>query len=196
MFKLPKTLSTYGAAALAAGVLILAAPRAAHAIAATLVQVVNTTANPVPNLDAERIARIPYESTQTPQGNCPNSNGIEACNFLFTPPPTGYRLVVENVSGWIVMANGTTLPPIAIMYDVDNDVSKTTFWSYTGALVQGSGAAILGSFNQPAQAIFDAGDGVPTLFVNANWEGGTVQYMTLTGYLENCAVTGCPAKVH
>jgi len=196
MFRLPKTVPTYGAAAIVAAALVLAAPRAAHAIAATLVQVVNTTANPVPNLDAERIARIPYESTQTPQGNCPNSNAIQACNFAFTPPPTGYRLVVENVSGWIVLANGTTLPPIAILTDVDNSVGRTTIWSYPGTLVQGSGTAILASFNQPAHAVIDAGDGGPELAVNANWEGGTVQYMTLTGYLENCAITGCPLKVH
>jgi hypothetical protein len=196
MFKLPKNLSVYGAAALAVATLVLATPRAAHAIAATLVQVTNTTANPVPNLDAERIARIPYESTQQPQGNCPNSNLIQACNFAFTPPPTGYRLVVENVSGWIVLANGTTLPPIAILTDVDNTVGRTTIWSYAGILVQGSGTAILASFNQPAHAVFDAGDSGPEVAVNANWEGGTVQYMTLTGYLENCAITGCPLRVH
>jgi hypothetical protein len=55
MFKLPQTL-TYGAAALAAGALILAAPRAAHAIAATLVQVTNTPASPVVAQDVSRLA--------------------------------------------------------------------------------------------------------------------------------------------
>jgi hypothetical protein len=48
MIHLPKTLK-YGGAVLTAGVRILAAPRAAHALAATLAQVVNTTANPAPN---------------------------------------------------------------------------------------------------------------------------------------------------
>jgi hypothetical protein len=46
MFRLPKSVLSFGAGALALCVLILAAPRAAHAIAATLVQVTNTTANP------------------------------------------------------------------------------------------------------------------------------------------------------
>jgi hypothetical protein len=46
MFRLPKQIFSLGAGALALGVLMLAAPRAAHAIAAALVQVTNTTANP------------------------------------------------------------------------------------------------------------------------------------------------------
>jgi hypothetical protein len=55
MFHLPKTL-TYGAAALTAGALILAAPRAAHAIAATLVQVTNTAASPAVAQDVSKLA--------------------------------------------------------------------------------------------------------------------------------------------
>jgi hypothetical protein len=46
MFKPSKSVLSFGAGALALGVLILAAPRAAHALAATLVQVTNTSANP------------------------------------------------------------------------------------------------------------------------------------------------------
>src|SRR5579863_4422906 len=46
MFKPSKSVLSFGAGALALSVLILAAPRAAHAIAATLVQVTNTPANP------------------------------------------------------------------------------------------------------------------------------------------------------
>ena len=44
-------------------VLLLITPRAVRGVVATLVQVVNTTANPVPNLDTERNARIPYQSS-------------------------------------------------------------------------------------------------------------------------------------
>jgi hypothetical protein len=46
MLRLPKSVLTYGGTALAAALLALAAPRAAHALAATLVQVANTSANP------------------------------------------------------------------------------------------------------------------------------------------------------
>ena len=48
MFRLPKSVLRFGAGAIALVALILAAPKAAHAIAATLVTVTNTTANPVP----------------------------------------------------------------------------------------------------------------------------------------------------
>ena len=46
MFRLIKPMLSFGAGALALGLLIVAAPRAAHAISATLVQVTNTAANP------------------------------------------------------------------------------------------------------------------------------------------------------
>jgi hypothetical protein len=46
MIRLPKLILPYATCALALGVVILASPRAAHAIVATLVQVTNTTANP------------------------------------------------------------------------------------------------------------------------------------------------------
>ncbi len=54
MFRKP--LFSYGAVALAAAVLSLAAPRAAHAIAATLVQVTNTAANPAITQGTEKQA--------------------------------------------------------------------------------------------------------------------------------------------
>jgi hypothetical protein len=46
MFKTSKSILSFGACALALGVRMLAAPRANHAIAATLVQVTNTASNP------------------------------------------------------------------------------------------------------------------------------------------------------
>jgi hypothetical protein len=53
MFRLLKTLLSFGEGALALGILIMAAPRAALAIAATLVQVTSTAANPVSNKDVD-----------------------------------------------------------------------------------------------------------------------------------------------
>jgi hypothetical protein len=56
MFRLPKLVLSYGAVAVATGILMLAAPRAVHAIAATLVQVTNTSANPAVTQDTSRQA--------------------------------------------------------------------------------------------------------------------------------------------
>src|SRR5579872_848824 len=65
----------------------------------TPVTVMNTSSNSVPNLDTEKLARIPYESTAT-ASNCPSAGGVGACFFNFAAPPSGYRVVVENVSGY------------------------------------------------------------------------------------------------
>ena len=56
MYRLPKTVSTYGAAAIVAAALLFAGPRAAHAIAAALVQVTNTPANPAVSQDISKLA--------------------------------------------------------------------------------------------------------------------------------------------
>lgn len=47
MFKSSKRIVSFGACAVALGILALTAPKAAHAFAATLVQVTNTALNPV-----------------------------------------------------------------------------------------------------------------------------------------------------
>jgi hypothetical protein len=62
MFKPSKSVLPYGAVAIATGILMLAAPRAAHAIAATLVQVANTVSNPAiaqsPNSQAAQLVEL------------------------------------------------------------------------------------------------------------------------------------------
>jgi hypothetical protein len=46
MMRLPKSVFSFGAVVLSAAILMLAVPRAAHAVAAALVQVTNTASNP------------------------------------------------------------------------------------------------------------------------------------------------------
>jgi hypothetical protein len=99
MLRLPKTLLPFGAGALALGILMLAAPRAAHAIAATLVQVTNTPANPVNVLDAGNPANEPFEWEAV--------STLQPYNYsTFTIPSTTadgrtvQRLVIEEVTAW------------------------------------------------------------------------------------------------
>jgi hypothetical protein len=63
MFRKP--VFSYAAVAIAAAVLILAAPRAAHAIAATLVQVNNSAASPAVAQDVSRLASQQVTLTAT-----------------------------------------------------------------------------------------------------------------------------------
>jgi hypothetical protein len=82
----------------AALVLTMIAPKAVHAIAATLVQVTNTTANPVPIRDTH----TPYGASYTggPSGNC---QGIGAPGA-----PAGETLVVETFSAVVAGFHGVT----------------------------------------------------------------------------------------
>jgi hypothetical protein len=189
-----------GAIALA---LTFAVPQAAHAVATMLVQVVNTPSQPVPSqvvnapsqpvphINVVGAARIPYESTQQPQGTC--SGGVGNCVFQWPAPPSGFRLVVQNVSGWLTLSGATTAPPFAVLQDFDNAQSRSTYWSFTGSLGQPSGVSVQSSFNQTTLAVFDE---APAMVVTANFQGSVGQFMTLSGYLENCAVAGCQFRAH
>jgi hypothetical protein len=88
MNRLPKSLLSFGAVALAAGVLTLAFPHAAHAVAAALVEVTNTRSNPVPNQDADAPGRHPY------QQSC-SATSI-TCFMPVFPPNT--EVVIQTVS--------------------------------------------------------------------------------------------------
>ena len=160
--------------------------------------VANTKANPVVSLDLERKSRIPYESTVAKiPGTCPA--GVQTCFFTFTAPPTGFRLVVESVSGLVILDTSATAPPIAVLSQADS--AKSTAWAYPGALGQPNpGFNVTATFNATTRAVFDPSDingGAPSMYVFANFSSGSYdQFMTLSGYLEDCSITGCPAKVH
>ena len=175
----------FGGFALAALLLTMLAPKAAHAVVATLVQVANTSANPVPNLDTERAARIPYQSFVT----VTTCSGLNWSYFSFTDAPSGYRLVVENVSGYFYVVSGTTVPPVGRLI---NSGALKGVWGIPGALGTNFGATHAG-LNGNITAYFNPGDG-PALGVMVNMAASPYeQTATLSGYLENCAVTGCPA---
>jgi|SRR5580658_3354639 hypothetical protein len=82
-----------GGLAAAAALLAVVAPKAAHAVTATLVEVVNTRSTPVPNQDVDAPARHPYQASCYTSGTTPE--GI-SCQMPAVPPNT--ELVVQNVS--------------------------------------------------------------------------------------------------
>jgi hypothetical protein len=92
-----RTLMGWGAIALAVSLLILAAPKAAHAIVVTLVQVANTSANPAITQD---VSRLPSQSVQLMCTatfiDCQQIllNGSLASNYSV---PTGSSLVITTV---------------------------------------------------------------------------------------------------
>ncbi len=97
MMRIPKSVVSFGAVALAAGVLTLAIPRTAHALAAALVQVANTPASPAITQD------ISKQANQMVQLFCPAaSNGISNCSVEDSGGPQytvkdGQSLVINTV---------------------------------------------------------------------------------------------------
>jgi hypothetical protein len=162
---------------------MLLVPKAAHAVVAALVQVVNTTANPVPNLDTERNARIPYQSNVF----VTTKAGISNAGFFFTTVPTGYRLVAQNVSADLQLESGATVPWGRLGVDGVGGVA-TFSYPLRGAIGNIFGN---GGFSQQITAYADAGS-TPVLGVSADFAFSSAENATLTGYLENCSITGCP----
>jgi hypothetical protein len=71
----------------------LVAPKAVHALAATLVQVTNTSSNPVINQDVDSPGRSPYSETALCVSETTNQ-----CEAHFAAVPPNKRLVVEFIA--------------------------------------------------------------------------------------------------
>ena len=156
----------------------------------TPVQVMNTSANSVPNLDTEKLARIPYESTAT-AANCPAPGNVGACFFNFSAVPTCYRLVVENLSGYFQISPGATA-------SIEGYIEGSAFRiknSFAAPLGQVDlGGHIQAAFSNATRFYVDPGEGVFAV-ASSTWSNGNSE-MVMTGYLENCSITGCPAVQH
>jgi hypothetical protein len=167
MIRIPKFIVSLGAFALAAGALTLAVPRAARAVAAALVQVTNNYSTPVP---VATVARTPYWSTAL----CVS----EVCST--TPVPAGHRLVVQSVSAF------NSAPSLYLRTSGNSEGNLQYF--YLPGVSAGNGVYLV---TAALTAYFDAG-AAPN-FIGTGLTNGQV---TVSGYLEDCTVTSCPAIVN
>ena len=173
-----------------AGLMALGAiiPRAANALYSSPVSVVNPSTQPVQGADVEKLARIPYESTAV-GSNCPAPGNVGACFFNFSAVPAGYRLVVENLSGYFQISPAATA---ALVGYVENSAAFKIKAGFTAPLAQiDLGGHIQCAFDNPTRFYVDQTDGGVFAVASANWSNGNSE-MVLSGYLENCSVTGCP----
>ena len=105
MFTRFKTFLSFGAGALALGLLILGAPRAAHAIAATLVQITNTTANPAItesiHMQASQLVQLttPVQEALTPGTSYIPMHQVTAAGYSSAEyvVPAGQNLVITGI---------------------------------------------------------------------------------------------------
>jgi hypothetical protein len=101
-----RVLMAAGATALAGVLALMVAPKAARGVAAALVQVVNTSANPVPNVDVNAPGEEPLQAVlclDSGNGECA-ANVTQAPRSFVVPTTTNdglsvKRAVIENLSG-------------------------------------------------------------------------------------------------
>jgi len=150
------------------------------------VTVMNTSSAPAIGVDAEKQARIPYQSSY----RTTTCTGVTNCFFSFTAAPSGYRLVVENLSGLFELNNAATAPPTGLI----EGSSFLNVFAFTAANGQIFNGTIMSGINIPVKMVFDTTEGNPVAFVYGNYPSitGLPSTMTLSGYLENCSITGCP----
>jgi len=147
---------------LGAGLMTFTNPKAVHAVAAALVEVTNTAANPVVNADATRsAAQIVEIFCVINDGSC---NGVEpggATNLRNYMVPSGQSLVITDIEilplsapnlsefGIAALASGPTGRQVSPTYRVASDALTHHFalqrgivWPSGGALIPGATAGL------------------------------------------------------
>ena len=165
-----------GGFAVAAVLLTMIAPKAAHAVVATLVQVVNTPANPVPNQDVDQRGRNSYQAYLP----CLTTAANNVCTILFPAVPSGKRLVVEHVSASIGIPSASD-PLNVVQFGGGNSI-------FQFLTVHGPTAPFFGAVNytvsEPTFATFDAST-VPEVDIFAISSGPWNAHASITGYMIN-----------
>jgi len=156
MFKLSKSVLSFGAGALALGAIILAAPRTAHALAAALVQVTNTAANPAVTQDVSRQVAQLVSLGVTTIGGQPSqfisflSNGTYVIGY--TVPANQYLVLSsadvtgQGCAGLIISLESGN---VALASWVVSGVDSTHF-GYTSGIVLPPGATPMLVVNGPS----------------------------------------------
>jgi hypothetical protein len=160
-----------GAVALTAMVLSLTAPKVAHGMVAALVQVVNTTTNPVVNLSADTSTRLPYQSAQTFPWTFSSTLGTQ--EVPFAQVPAGYRLVTESVSATLVVYSGNPTPNGYICTEFNQ---TTCFPSFSG--IYAGSNSVLGIINQQVTRYIGPGDTPNRVLPGGLWNNycGAIQH--------------------
>src|SRR6516162_11836936 len=107
------------------------------------VTVMNTSSAPAIGVDAEKLARIPYQSSY----RTTTCTGVTNCFFSFTAAPAGYRLVVENLSGLFELNNAATAPPTGLI-EGSSFLNVFAFTATNGQIFNGT---IMSGINIPVK---------------------------------------------
>jgi hypothetical protein len=165
-------LMVVGAVVLAAILLSVMAPKAVHAVTATMVQVVNTTSSPVPSED---IYRLPARNIQLVCNASVNNCAIAEQNGTFdasTPwkVPSGMDFIITDIE---ITTDGTG-STIQTVFNLE--------WTPTGGKLTGFGWQVL---NNGVTAEYQFTNGIVLLTGSTPTPvfGASVNFTTIRGYL-------------
>jgi hypothetical protein len=152
-------------------------------VANPVTTVVNPATSPALTSSVDDPGRIAYQTIQFQQ-NCLNQ-----CNLRFPAVPSGHRLVIQHVSGFMSMNGLPKSVTVSLAKDgVSNSGTSTFFATVAGNSF--SPQSFISAFDQPTQYYIDAA-GTPTIIANADNSSITNSQVTLTGYLLDCTVNTC-----
>jgi len=151
---------------------------------------VGITGSPtVQNRDVERLARIPFQSYRTI--NCPNTTCSNTYLVSTSGLSSGQRLVIQHVSALFNSPVGQASAPFMDLYDYNN--TPKGHWYLVGRPGPTFGSSPIKmdyTVNEDLLAYFDAGQAPG---IDVDFAPGASGNLTVTGYVENCSITGCPA---
>jgi len=172
-----KAVSALGGIFLAALLIAALAPRATRGVVAAMVQVVNTSANPVPNQDVDNRGRATMELL-----TCDSTldRGTLTCSPSFTVP-AGQRLMMDEIDGGCVTPSTNTVFQSSLRFSEGGiGIEHTLILTPTGFGVTGNA---LYSINQTVRYVADSGSSFEFLTLTNDTTGFTSCAFTLTGHL-------------
>lgn len=180
-----RVLMVAGATALAGVFALMVAPKAAHGVVAALVQVVNTSANPVPNLDVNTPAEEPLQAIlcfDSGNGECA---ALPLPNFFVVPTTTTdglsvKRAVIENLSG-NCGGPSVQVTGLALSTFVKENIVTVSQAAATVPISPQSGNFAI--FGQPIRLYADPGAEIGMVPYVSGGTGNYVCSVSLNGYL-------------
>ncbi|MGA2810980.1 MAG: hypothetical protein ABSG16_06240 [Candidatus Acidiferrum sp.] len=174
-----RVLMFIGFVVLAAALVSVLAPKATHALVATLVQVANTPANPVPNRDADS-----PEHATTVVSSCSVTTGPGPGAGVFCVPypgsPAGKRLVIEQLEANCSAPKGNNVTQPFIAFYVGGVQTSHNF----PMISQGDDSTyVYYTANQPVRYYVDPDSQILFSAATTDTTGGTTCSLQVDGYL-------------
>jgi len=170
-----------GVVAFMALLFTLAAPKAVHGLVATLVQVANTPANPVPNRDADspEHATTAVSTCSVTTGPAPSGGAGVFC-IPYPGSPAGQRLVIEQLEANCDAPKGNNIIQPFIAFYVGGVQTSHNF----PMISQGDDSTyVYYTANQPVRYYVDPQSQILFSAATTDGTGGTACSLQVNGYL-------------